>query len=555
MKRKIITLVSGAALCLGLAALVSNIKPTPISANAGTLYSGGSGTENDPFLISTPEDWYALADATQSEDENAPQEGLYFELTNDITVTKGLGPVTGTTDVRPFAGTFNGNNYSITLNASGMGSRNGLFLKNTGLIKNLVRKGKNSGAYYQGGIVAFNAGTIENCINYADIAISGYAAGGIAAWNCDSNYAGKIINCVNYGDIYTLGNNQTASGYPFYSDSQCIGGISGYVKNLKGVEFNNCVNYGTIRGLYGVAGIVGYAVSGTSSNYITFSNCANAGEIKLFDSNNDTYAYSKLTDANKNKCGYIGGIAGMGGSYHQYINCVNIGTITGPNSNQYGTGGIAGSIFSANLIDGCINLGDIHGEQSIGGIVGRVSRNAKAIINNTFSAGAVDAVNASGGFVGASSGATNVIQNSYSASKHSAKFYGYTSYTLTNNTEYTISDSALEVLREIQLFECEQVQDNASKQAKYEALNEALNNLTGQDDLVVLEREWKVGTTYMAAANYVRSYCSYSVSTIFGSGLLSTTNFDNKLLLIILLSVLSSAGIIAAIVVNKRKHN
>ena len=53
-------------------------KGKPWSGKAATDYAGGSGTENDPYLIETPEQ---LAKCILSSDFS---EGLHFKLTADI---------------------------------------------------------------------------------------------------------------------------------------------------------------------------------------------------------------------------------------------------------------------------------------------------------------------------------------------------------------------------------------------------------------------------------------------------------------------------------------
>ena len=67
------------------------------------MFSGGSGTESDPFIVSNIEDF-----------QNIPRYlGCYFLQINDISFSgQELVPI-GTSD-SPFSGVYNGNGYKLT---------------------------------------------------------------------------------------------------------------------------------------------------------------------------------------------------------------------------------------------------------------------------------------------------------------------------------------------------------------------------------------------------------------------------------------------------------
>ena len=65
-------------------ALVLGMMPQ-LSLTARAAYSGGSGTADDPYLISTTADWNALADAVNDGVAGNHFEGKYFKMTADIT--------------------------------------------------------------------------------------------------------------------------------------------------------------------------------------------------------------------------------------------------------------------------------------------------------------------------------------------------------------------------------------------------------------------------------------------------------------------------------------
>jgi len=83
-----------------------------LSTIQGALGFEGSGTEEDPYLISSVEDWDEIANRWNS---GGSFEGTYFLLTNDISgVTTQWG-----TDERPFSNTFDGGGHTLNVNING----------------------------------------------------------------------------------------------------------------------------------------------------------------------------------------------------------------------------------------------------------------------------------------------------------------------------------------------------------------------------------------------------------------------------------------------------
>lgn len=141
-------------------------------------FSGGSGTQEDPYLISNAVQFYMVED-----DLNA-----CYRLISDITVTGTHSPIG--TEKKPFNGIFDGNGYSITnltVESLPYDSTNitmtpstGMFgtIGRNGVVKNLTLnaiqinsdhqkdsvKPENDISYYCiGGIAGINRGVISNC--------------------------------------------------------------------------------------------------------------------------------------------------------------------------------------------------------------------------------------------------------------------------------------------------------------------------------------------------------------------------------------------------------
>jgi len=130
--------------------------------NLNAQFSGGSGTEIEPYLISSVDDMEELADSVSS----IPgwSIGLHFLLMNDIdTATQIIG--TGTSY---FQGFFNGNYKKVVVFINGTADI-GLFGFSSGIIENLTVEGT-IGFNTIGGIVGRQfGGEIRYCVNNADI--------------------------------------------------------------------------------------------------------------------------------------------------------------------------------------------------------------------------------------------------------------------------------------------------------------------------------------------------------------------------------------------------
>lgn len=163
----------------------------------------GSGTADDPYLITSVDTWNYLADQVNN---GTTYSGKYFRLTNDISVTT---MVTAT-----FSGTFDGGGHTLTFNYTATGDNAAPFAYITGAtIKNLRVAGTiNTGYKFAAGIVAIsNGGTITNCRSSVTIASSTSGDGTHGGLVADS-FQGKldINNCLFDGKL--LGTTTTSCG-------------------------------------------------------------------------------------------------------------------------------------------------------------------------------------------------------------------------------------------------------------------------------------------------------------------------------------------------------
>ena len=249
-KKRVITKV--VAMLLSFAVVFSMI---PGAVFADTINLRGTGTADNPYLISTKAELEAFRDKV-----NVEERAACVKLESDIDLkNEPWIPISNVSAVNSaFAGTFDGQGHKITgLNINSKSANQGLFgFINGATIKNLNVNGNVSASgNYVGGIVGnMQTGTIENCSFTGTVSTTGYA-GGIVG-NVVSAGA-NIAGCYNAASV-----NGTNAG-----------GILGNSSRQK-VEIQNCYNKGEITGSTYSAGIAGYLKSGT------FAGCYNIGEIK-----------------------------------------------------------------------------------------------------------------------------------------------------------------------------------------------------------------------------------------------------------------------------------
>ncbi len=290
MKKRIIALtILLAFLGLALQAQVS----APWTGGIATGFSGGSGTEDDPWLITTGDELAFLAQQVFNRVDD--YEGEYFRLQNDIDLGGDLESPSEWSlpigrGVFYFQGNFDGNHkqiLNIYRNAADQ-SNAGFFgsIGSSGSVKNLtVASGTLVGKDYVGGISAKNEGLIENCYNFADVTAMQTGgrfayAGGIVGDNM-----GTIRNCVNFGTV---------------TGESRIGGIVGdlNVNKLTTGLMERCINFGTIRITEGsayasIGGLAG-SISSANDNMAIIRNCANFGILDLNDFEGNTQYLSCL---------------------------------------------------------------------------------------------------------------------------------------------------------------------------------------------------------------------------------------------------------------------
>jgi len=232
----------------------------------------GSGTENDPILISSVEDWNTLSTNSQSN----TYAGVYFRLMNDLSVSTMIGSESD--EAGRFAGRFDGNGHTLTVSYDVTQNHAAPFRNvNNVTIKNLIVDGSiKTNKKYAAGIIGRARGTtsIENCrvsVQFTD----------------DTNGDG------------------TDGGFVGVNDNGAL--------TITGCVFDGIINSPGVRGW---GGFVGWSESNNGGCTTVITNCLFAPASASFDANGcQTFSrYRNESTVTLNNCYYTLALAGTQGT-------------------------------------------------------------------------------------------------------------------------------------------------------------------------------------------------------------------------------------------------
>ena len=263
MKKKLLSLLLALCLVMALVPMTAFAEETP-------SFGGGTGTQEDPWLITSQEDLIALAEFLNS--GNAATfdadgasvgncHGYYFKQTADIDLTGVTWEPTGYSGSCYFAGNYDGGGHSIT---------------------NAVSTGKvDPDGFATAGIFGWVAfGSVANLhvknANFVATGQNNYSYVGGIAGVC---YGSSIKNCsVENSSLESRRNN----------NNNCAGSIVGY---STGGTFEKCAaENNQIRTMAYGGGFVGEVDDGYGVGNSTFTNCyvANCTVISETDDSQGT---------------------------------------------------------------------------------------------------------------------------------------------------------------------------------------------------------------------------------------------------------------------------
>jgi len=375
-------------------------------------FSGGDGTEANPYLLATSDDIGMLFSYTNHNTYYVNYIGKHYRQICDISVENKQWVSVSREPGKAFTGVYDGDGHLLEyLSVKNYDDGEtkyacGLFAyTQDAVIKNLdvrykfyrTNPSQITGNYNGGFVGHMTGGRIENCI------LSGNM-------HAEAPYVGGIVGCLDGGTVSGCHVNSSVSGDAFITssgyDNAYVGGIAGIV--VSG-SIENCTLTGHVRSVGSCAGgIVGQLSQGTiigcsvDRAYVYADKPRVGGIAGLVNGAGCVIRDCSVNGIVLSKGGETGGIAGYvrGG---EILSCrvLKPATVTGEAGS---VGGIAGNIYStvaanAATIDGCTVFAKVNGTFNIGGIAGTVNSHGGpiSIINNACGYTSLTATSSSGG--------------------------------------------------------------------------------------------------------------------------------------------------------------
>lgn len=379
--KKIITL------CLTLVLLTlcfsgcgkSDINPTGNTQPVTDVTFSGTGTEADPYRITTAEDLWCMAELVNSENE-AYRDACYV-LTADID----LGGKTWTPigdgyldSFKSFPGTFDGDGHTISgLNITTQDKVRyfGLFGMVEGAVRNLTIASSTIEGSASTGAVAGRidfGGTIDNCHVAADVTITGsYTTGALvgemAGTMADCTNAGTVICTSEVGTVGGLigqvsgyhendGTVENCTNYGTVQTGRDAGGVAG---SLLGGKINNCVNEGAVSGenAGGIVGLINAAQTNDTVGEYVISSCANSGSVTAVTN----------SDTERTHAGGIAAEAVITTGNVKITDCANSGSLLGDHMGGILCSGSTSTPYATLSVSNCTNSAELINEEDDGG--------------------------------------------------------------------------------------------------------------------------------------------------------------------------------------------
>lgn len=245
---------------------ITKSKYPPAPTDLSAMFEG-EGTEQNPYLIQSADDLWALSNFTKG--KSFTDTNTYFKLTADIDVSADNWlPICSSaeagwvSEANSFNGNFDGNGKTITFvgNYTGDTWAKGLFSAVGGYVHDLTLRGSiniEKGRVGSLASMAMAGARIENITSYVNITAGNNQAGGIIGYIATNNVT--ITNCKNYGTI---------------TARELVGGIVGGC--WTNVTYTNCENHGDVTATSARAG----GIAGEKFAVATVNNCVNTGTIK-----------------------------------------------------------------------------------------------------------------------------------------------------------------------------------------------------------------------------------------------------------------------------------
>lgn len=321
----------------------------------------GTGTANDPYLISSAKDLayiaYSINNGLQIKTENSttsktPDASTYFKQTANIDISQYYWEPIGWSYnlTKQFSSNYDGcgfmiNGLKTVDRAQASLAIQGLFglivtLSDAITIQNLNILASKISGYSVGALAGYAMGNeinIINCHSYAIVDNYCFSGGLIGNFSVNN---GNIENCSSYGEITEKEEMEV--------DSIVSGGLIGATGG--NTNFINCSSSVKITGQSNIGGFVGMILA-SGNQTLSFNNC---------------FSTATLTATGENVGGFIGEINKDKDNYICQVNIVDSGFEGYINSESATTGAFIGDIGDvATTISNCYSVVDISGNSTL----------------------------------------------------------------------------------------------------------------------------------------------------------------------------------------------
>ncbi|MCM1438712.1 MAG: dockerin type I domain-containing protein [Roseburia sp.] len=382
-KKRIAVLIFSALFALaGLGAIIAPL------VKIDSVALSGSGTEASPYLISSVSDLKSFRDSVNS---GTSYEGKFVKLSSSIDLKYATFTPIGSTSAKPFKGTFDGDNHTISglyvanTNATESNNSLGLFGNVSGAtVKNLIIE---KGNVYAGSLAgAAGATGAKNAAGGAGGDAVSVISGGVVGHALNST----VYNCQYTGFVYAVGGDGGAGGVGGTSTGAGKTGgaggngadamVGGIVGAAEGTVVEHCSFVGDIYAYAGKGGAGGQGSTGyQSGNRGGHGGAGGAGGTVTAggvvgwlynDFENNAITGAKVSDSYANiDMRLMPGDGGLG-----YSGRGGNGTGNGGNGGKGGqrgymwSGGVVGD--ASGDIDNCFAVGKVEIDGSVKGLPG-----------------------------------------------------------------------------------------------------------------------------------------------------------------------------------------
>ena len=400
----IVSLLLTAALLLALipcsafakAQVVRSVESSDAPVWDGSVassFAGGSGAENDPYLISNGAELAYFAHIINDAVFNT--EGLYFALTADIYLND-VSSAASWSENNPPANVWTPigyNTYEIVddynIRIKDDNAFKGLFDGRDHTIHGVYVKTLRSNdgfAPYQEGSGLFGASHYASytALRLADSFIYSEASsvGGIVGWlyrgglSMNTGYA--IKGCLIEESVRIVG-------------FQNVAGVVGHANSFHS-PIKSCVNRASVTGNSGVGGIAGGAPQYTADRLIIQCSMNEGAITAEVNYSGDAYSAGGIAGwivGDIEQCAntgsvvskrVAGGIVGDIDEYFHISDCYNAGSVTA----QYEAGGIVGLVLPDVTLERCYNVGTVSAPDSAGALIGAAYDPNSLTVNNCY---------------------------------------------------------------------------------------------------------------------------------------------------------------------------